>query len=279
MNESSTFDIGGDLTVHRLGYGAMSLAGSDNMGSADNPDHARRVLERVLDLGVDFVDTADMYGNGASECVIGDVVGDREDVVVATKGGIQKQPGDRDNAYTGRPTHVRNAALRSAVRLRTDTIDLYQYHRPALDTPFEDTVAALAELREEGLVRHVGLSNVSVDQLEEARDVVDIAMVQNRYNVVDREHDDVLEACEEYDIGFMPYSPLNKGSFESRTDALDEAARAHDATRHQVALAWLLHRSPVILPIPGTLDIDHLEVNVAASRLDLSDDEMARLDG
>lgn len=277
MNESDTFAIGGDLTVHRLGYGGMSLAGASNMGWPDDPDHARRVLERALGLGVDFVDTADMYGNGASECIIGEVVGDRDDVVVATKGGVQKQPGDTDNAYTGQPTYLRNAALRSAVRLRTETIDLYQYHRPSLDTPFEKTVATLAELKDEGVIRHLGLSNVSVDQLQTALDMVNVATVQNRYNVVDREHEDVLAVCEEEDVGFIPYSPVNKGRFDERADMLDAVAEAHEATRHQVALAWLLHRSPVILPIPGTLDLDHLEENIAASGIELTDEEMRRL--
>lgn len=277
MNESDTFAIGGDLTVHRLGYGGMSLAGASNMGWPDDPDHARRVLERALELGVDFVDTADMYGNGASECIIGEVVGDRNDVVVATKGGVQKQPGDTDNAYTGQPTYLRNAALRSAVRLRTETIDLYQYHRPSLDTPFEETVATLAELKDEGVIRHLGLSNVSVDQLQTALDMVNVATVQNRYNVVDREHEDVLAVCEEEDVGFIPYSPVDKGRFGERADALDAVAEAHGATRYQVALAWLLHRSPVILPIPGTLDLDHLEENVAASGIELTDEEMRRL--
>jgi len=279
MNESGTFAIGGELTVNRLGYGGMSLAGESNTGWPDDPDHARGVLEQALESGVNFLDTADMYGNGASECIVGEVVGDRSDVVVATKGGIRKQAGDNGKLYTGRPIHLRNAVLRSAVRLRTETIDLYQYHRPSIDTPFEATVATLAELRDEGVVRHVGLSNVTVDQLETARDVVDIATVQNRYSVVDREHEDVLEACEDAGIGFMPYSPLNKGRYDSLTAELDEVAANHDATRPQIALAWLLERSPVVLPIPGTLNPAHLEENVAATRIELTDEEMGMLSG
>lgn len=277
MNESDMFTIGNDLTVHRMGYGGMSLAGSNNAGWPDDPDHARAVLERALELGVDFVDTADMYGNGSSECIIGEVVGDNDDVVVATKGGIRKQAGGNGKIYTGRPIHLRNAVLRSAVRLQTETIDLYQYHRPSLDTPFEETVATLAELKDEGVIRHVGLSNVSVDQLETARDIVEIGTVQNRYNVVDREHEDVLEVCEKADIGFLPYSPVNKGEFGEQIETLDAIAGNHGATRYQVALAWLLERSPVILPIPGTLDLDHLEENVAATGLDLTEEEFKRL--
>lgn len=277
-NESKIFEVGDDLPVHRLGFGGMSLAGRSNMGWPDDPARATRVLERAIDIGVDFVDTADMYGNGSSECLIGETIDvGRDDVVVATKGGILKQPGGADNAYSGKPEYLKNAALRSAVRLRTDTIDLYQYHRPASDAPFEDSIRALAELTDEGVIRHVGLSNVSVEQLEKAREIVEIATVQNRYNVVDREHEDVLEACENAGIGFIPYSPANKGSFGDRATALDTVAQTHEATQYQIALAWLLHRSPVLLPIPGTLDAEHLEENVAATTIELSDEEMRRL--
>jgi aryl-alcohol dehydrogenase-like predicted oxidoreductase len=280
MNESGTFEIGGELTVKRLGYGGMSLAGENNMGWPDDPDHARRVLERAVELGVNFVDTADMYGNGASECIIGDVIGgDHPDIVVATKGGIRKQAGDYGKVYTGRPIHIRNAVQRSAVRLQTETIDLYQYHRPSIDTPFETTVETLAELKDDGIIRHVGLSNVTVDQLETAREIVEVATVQNRYNVVDREHDDVLEACEDAGVGFIAYSPLNKGRYGSLTSELDEVAANHDATRQQVALAWLLQRSPVVLPIPGTLNLEHLEENLAATQIELTDQEMEKRSG
>ena len=277
-NESDIFRIAGDLAIHRMGFGGMSLAGRSNMGWPDDPARAAQVLERAIDLGVDFIDTADMYGNGASECIIGETIDvDRDDVVVATKGGILKQPGEADNARSGKPEYLKNAALRSAVRLRTNTIDLYQYHWPASDTPFEDSVRALAELKDEGVIRHVGLSNVSVEQLENARDIVDVATVQNRYNVADREHEDLLETCESAGIGFIPYSPLNKGSFGDRATVLDAIAEDHEATRYQIALAWLLHRSPALLPIPGTLNLDHLEENVAATAIELTDEEMRRL--
>lgn len=276
-HESDTFDIGDDLTVHRLGFGAMSLAGSHNMGWTDDVNGAKQVLQHAIDLGVDFVDTADMYGNGSSELLVGDSVdAARDDVVIATKGGILKQP-DATTVLNGEPTYLRNAALRSRIRLGVDAIDLYQYHRPDPDVPIEESARALADLVDAGVVRHVGLSNVTVDQIEAAREIVDIATVQNEYSVANRANDDVLEYCEDNGIGFIPYSPLDKAALGERTDVLDEIAAAHDATRYQVALAWLLARSPVILPIPGTADPEHLAENVAATRIELSDDELSRL--
>lgn len=232
-----------------------------------------------MELGIDFIDTADMYGNGASECIIGNTIDvDRDDIVVATKGGILKQPGEADNSFSGQLDYLKNAALRSAVRLQTDTIDLYQYHWPDPDTPFKDSVRALAELKDEGVIRYVELSNVSIEQLENAREIVDIATVQNRYNVVDREHEKLLEMCESADIGFIPYSPLNEGNFDGVSTAVDSIAQKHNTTRYQIALAWLLHRSPVILPIPGTIDPGHLEENIAAASISLTDAEMAELE-
>ena len=277
-NESDTFDVGGETTVHRLGFGAMSLAGPNNMGWPADVEGAKDVLRRAIDLGVDFVDTADMYGNGASEAIVGEAIdASREDVLVATKGGILKQP-DANTVYSGDPEYLKNAALCSRVRLRVDEIDLYQYHRPDPDTPFEDSVRALAELRDDGVVRHVGLSNVSVDQLERARDIVEIATVQNRYNVADRDNEDVLEYCEDEGIGFIPYSPIAKADLDEAPDALAEIADDRGATREQVALAWVLERSPVTLPIPGTSNPTHLADNVAASAIDLTDEEMSRLE-
>lgn len=276
-SEHETFDVGGDLTVNRLGFGAMSLAGSHNMGWTDDIDGAKRVVERAIDLGANFVDTADMYGNGSSELVVGETIdASRDDVVVATKGGILKQP-DGDTVLNGTPTYLKNAALKSRVRLRVDEIDLYQYHRPDPDTPFEESVQALAELKDAGVIRHAGLSNVTVDQLETARDIVDIATVQNEYNVTNREHEDVLEYCESNDIGFIPYSPIGETDLGEKQAVVDEIATAHDASPYQVALAWVYHRSPVTLPIPGTADMSHLEENMGAAKLDLSSEELDRL--
>ncbi|MFC7156017.1 aldo/keto reductase [Halomarina halobia] len=276
-NQSDTFDIGGELTVHRLGFGAMRLTGENIIGPPEDEAAARDVLRRLPDLGVDFVDTADSYGPGVSERLIGEVFGGSDEVVVATKAGLLRNR-DGDWLPHGDPDYVRNQVLCSLDRLRTDTIDLYQLHRPDPETPFEDSVEAFAELKDEGLVEHVGLSNVSVDQLETALEIVDIATVQNEYNVGNRESEAVLERCEEEDIGFIPWFPLGAGDLGEKGAVLDEVADAHDASRRQVALAWLLRHSPATLPIPGTSSVEHLESNVAAAALQLSDDEMRRLD-
>ena len=276
-NESDTVDIGGETTVRRLGFGAMSLAGPRNMGFPDDVAGAKDVLRRAVDLGVDFVDTADMYGNGASELIVGEAIdAAREDVLVATKGGILKQP-DASTAYSGDPEYLKNAALCSRVRLGVDTIDLYQYHKPDPDTPYEDSAAALADLKEAGVIRHVGLSQVTVERLERAREIVEIDAVQNRLNVADRDSEDVLEYCEDEGIAFIAYSPIAKADLDDAPEALDEIADERGATREQVALAWVLERSPVTIPIPGTADLSHLADNVAASTIDLTDEEMKRL--
>ena len=273
---TQTFDIGGDLTVNRLGFGAMRITGDGIIGEPDDVENARAVLKRVVELGVDFIDTADSYGPGVSERLIGETLDtEREDLVVATKGGLLRNT-DTDWLPHGDPDYLRNAQLCSRDRLRMDPLDLYQLHRPDPDTPFEDSVHALAELKDEGLVRHVGLSNVSVDQLDRARDIVDIATVQNQYNITNRDAEAVLEACENDDIGFIPWFPLAAGSVGS-VDGIKDIAERHDATPHQIALAWLLHHSDVTLPIPGTADIAHLDQNVAAADIELTDDEMATL--
>jgi len=276
-NHSETFDIGGSLTVHRLGFGAMRITGENIIGRPDDEDAAREVLQRARDLGVDFVDTADSYGPGVSERLIRDALHPYDDVVVATKGGLLRNR-DGDWLPEGSPDYLRNAHLASLDRLGVDSIDLYQFHRPDPETDFEESIHALAELKDDGVIEHVGISNVSVDQLETARDIVDVATVQNNYNVVNREHEDVLEACEEYGIGFIPYFPVGAGDLGEKEEAIESVADAHDASVYQVALAWLLHTSDVTLPIPGTSSIDHLEENVAASQLELTDDELARLD-
>ncbi len=275
-NESDTFDIGGELTVNRLGFGAMRITGDDVIGEPDDAENARRVLERAVELGVDFIDTADSYGPGVSERLIGEALDtEREDLVIATKGGLLRNT-DADWLPHGDPDYLRNAQLCSRDRLRMDPIDLYQFHRPDPDTPFEESVHTLAELKDEGLVRHVGLSNVSVDQLDRAREIVEIATVQNQYNIANREDEAVLEACEDAGIGFIPWYPLAAGELDD-VEGIEEIAQRHDATPYQIALAWLLGHSDVTLPIPGTSSIEHLEQNVAASAIDLSDDELARL--
>lgn len=276
-NQSDTFDIGGELTVHRLGFGAMRLCGEDILGEPDDPAAAREVAQRAVDLGVDLIDTADAYGPGTSERLLREALHPYpDDLVIATKGGLLRNR-DADWLRHGDPDYLENALLSSLDRLGVDAIDLYQLHRPDPDTPFEDSVHKLAELKDAGLIRHVGLSNVSVEQLETARDVVEIATVQNRYNVADREHEDVLQACEDYGIGFIPWGPLHGVDDESVAADLEAIADAHDATPHQIALAWLLQSSDVTLPIPGTGSVEHLEENVAVSAIELDDEELRRL--
>jgi aryl-alcohol dehydrogenase-like predicted oxidoreductase len=274
-NESDTFAIGGELTVHRLGYGAMRLTGEDIIGRPDDEATAREVVRHAVDLGVDFIDTADSYGPAVSERLLGEAL-DSADAVVATKAGLLRNT-DGEWLPHGDPDYIRNQVLVSRDRLGVESIDLYQFHRPDPDTPFEESVQAFAELKDEGLVEHVGLSNVSVEQLETARDHVEVATVQNRYNLAHRDDEDVLDACEEYDIGFIPWYPLGAGSLGDLAETVDEVAAAHDATRHQIALAWLLEHSDVTLPIPGTSSVEHLEENVAASALDLTAEEHSRL--
>ncbi|WP_265109783.1 aldo/keto reductase [Halosolutus halophilus] len=274
-NESDTFEIG-ETTVHRLGFGAMRLCGDEIIGPPEDEERAREVLRQAIDLGVDFVDTADSYGPGVSERLIGETIGDADDVLVATKAGLLRNRSGEWIAH-GDPDYIRNQVLASLDRLRTDAIDLYQFHRPDPDTPFEDSIRTFGELQDDGLVRTVGVSNVSVEQLETAREHVDVATVQNRYNVADRSNADVLEVCAEHDIGFIPWAPIDGDDLAEHGTLLDDVAEDHDASRRQVALAWLLERSDVVLPIPGTSDPAHLESNLAASQVSLTDDEVQRI--
>lgn len=276
-NQSDTFDIGGEDTIHRLGFGGMRLTGEDIIGPPDDEEEAKEVLHRATELGVDFIDTADSYGPAVSERLIGEALAPYEDQFIATKGGLWRD--DRDGSWPkcGQPGYIRNSILGSLDRLQIDTIDLYQYHRPDPDVDYAEAVGTFADLKDEGKVNHVGISNASVEQLETARDVVEIATVQNRYNVNDREHEDVLEACEEYGIGFIPWAPIGGGDLGEKEEVVSAVADNHDATERQIALAWLLQRSPVMLPIPGTSSVEHVEDNIAASDIDLTDDEMSQL--
>jgi aryl-alcohol dehydrogenase-like predicted oxidoreductase len=274
-NESDTFELDGEQTIHRMGYGAMRITGEHIIGPPEDEAAARDLLQKVVDIGVDFIDTADSYGPGVSERLIGEAL-DPEDAVVATKAGLLRNR-EGDWLPHGDPDYIRNQVLVRRDRLGVDSIDLFQFHRPDPDTPFEDSVAAFAECKDEGLVDHVGLSNVTVEQLETAREHVDVATVQNQYNIGNREDEAVLQACEEYDIGFMPWFPLAAGDLGDLGDVLEDVAAAHDATGYQIALAWLLEHSPVTLPIPGTSSPDHLEENVAAAAIELSGEEYTRL--
>jgi len=267
---------GGDRVVNRLGFGAMRLTGRGILGEPEDPEEARRVLRRAVELGVNLIDTADSYGPEVSERIIAETLRPYPgDLVIATKGGYTR-PGGRW-VPNGHPRHLRGACEGSLRRLGVDRIDLYQLHTPDPNVPFEDSVWALAELRAEGKIRHVGLSNVGVRELETAIDIVPIASVQNRYNLTDRSSEAVLQACEREEVGFRPWFPLATGRLARSRGLLDEIAARHDATPLQVALAWLLGHSPAMLPIPGTSSVAHLEENVAAAGLRLSEDEMATL--
>lgn len=274
---SQTFTIGGDLEVRRLGFGAMRITGDGVWGPPDDPGAARRLLGRVVELGVNLIDTADSYGPEVSENLIAEALHPYpEGLVIATKGGLRRTgPGEwpRD----ARPERLRECCEASLRRLRLERIDLYQLHSPDRKVPLEDSVGALRELQAEGKIRHIGVSNVSVDQLERARAVAEVVTVQNRYSLVERDSEDVLEACERDRIGFIPWFPLATGTLARPGGPLDELARAQDATPGQLALAWLLARSPVMLPIPGTASVEHLEENVAAADLALDAEALERL--
>ena len=273
---SDTFDIGGELTVSRLGFGAMRITGEDIIGRPADEADAKDVLRRAVDLGVDFIDTADSYGPGVSERLIGEALGDPDDAVVASKAGLLR---NREGEWLphGDPDFLKNQVLCSLDRLGTDTIDLYQYHRPDPDTDFEESVHAFAEMKDVGQIEHVGLSNVTVEQLETAMENVDIATVQNRYNVGHRDDEDVLRACEEKGVGFIPWGPMYAVDDGDAGEVLDEVAARRDATPQQVSLGWLLDHSDVTLPIPGTSSVDHLKSNLAAADLSLTDEDLAAL--
>jgi pyridoxine 4-dehydrogenase len=274
---TGTFTIG-DRPVRRLGFGAMRITGDGIWGPPADHDESIAVLRRAVELGINLIDTADSYGPEVSENLIAEALYPYpDDLVVATKGGLVR-PGPGVWDPDGRPQHLREVCEGSLRRLRVDRIDLYQFHRPDPAVPFEESVGTLAELREEGKIANVGLSNVTVDQLREAQGIVPIVSVQNRYNLVERNDEDELQACEADGLAFIPWFPLKTGELAKSGGVVAEVAEAHDATPAQVALAWLLRHSPVLLPIPGTSSVAHLEQNVAAAHLQLSGEEMARLE-
>jgi pyridoxine 4-dehydrogenase len=273
-----TFKIGGDLEVRRLGFGAMRITGDGIWGPPDDPEEATRLLRRVVELGVNLIDTADSYGPEVSENLIAEALHPYpEGLVIATKGGLRRTgPGQwpRD----ARPERLRECCEASLRRLRRERIDLYQLHSPDPRVPLEDSLGALKELQDEGKIRHIGISNVSREELERARAVVDVVTVQNRYNLTDRHSEDVLEACERDGIGFIPWFPLAIGELARPGGPLDDLASRHDAPPGQLALAWLLARSPVMLPIPGTSSVEHLEENMLAESIELGRSEVERLE-
>jgi aryl-alcohol dehydrogenase-like predicted oxidoreductase len=274
---TGTVDLGDGLAVRRLGFGAMRITGRGVWGPPPDRDEAIAVLRRAVELGVNLIDTADSYGPEVSEELIAEALHPYpKGLVIATKGGLRRTgPGEwpRD----GRPEHLLEACEGSLRRLRVDRIDLYQLHSPDANVPYEESVGALKQLRDEGKIRHVGVSNVSVEQLRVAREIAPVVSVQNRFNLADRSSEDVLGECERQGLGFIPWFPLSAGSLAEPGGVVAEIANRHDATPAQVAIAWLLQRSPVMLPIPGTGSIAHLEENIATAQLDLSDDQMRGL--
>jgi aryl-alcohol dehydrogenase-like predicted oxidoreductase len=275
---AGTIGLGEDLVVNRLGFGAMRLTGEGVWGPPDDREAAHRVLRRAVGLGVNCIDTADAYGPGISEELIAEALAPYPpDLVIATKGGLVR-PGPGRWHADGRPEHLRAACEASLRRLRLDQIALYQLHTPDPAVPLEESVGALAELRAEGKVRHVGISNVTVAQAETAAAVVPVVSVQNRYSLADRASEDVLDWCQRRGAAFIPWFPLAAGDLAKPGGVLEEVAAAHGATNAQVALAWLLAHSPALLPIPGTASLAHLEENVAAAGIRLTPQDMDRLE-
>ncbi|HVZ82133.1 MAG TPA: aldo/keto reductase [Terracidiphilus sp.] len=278
---SGTFRIGGEIAVHRLGYGTMRLVGEGAWGEPADAEAARRVLRRAVELGVTLIDTADAYGPEIAERLIAEALHPYPaGVVIATKGGITRQ-GPAKTEYVGRAGYLIQCVEMSLRRLKLERIELYQLHRIDPRTPLEEQLGALKQMQEQGKIRHIGLSEVTPAQIEEAQKIVPIVSVQNRYSLADRRHEETLRWCEKRGIAFLPWYPMAAGKMFKQDHplqlALRRAAEAHGATPAQVSLAWLLQRSPVLLPIPGTSKIAHLEENVAAAALRLSADEIASL--
>jgi pyridoxine 4-dehydrogenase len=276
VRESGTIRLGGELTVNRLGFGAMRVTGSGVWGPPPDENRARDLLRRVVEAGVNLIDTADSYGPDVSERLVGEALRPYpNDLVIATKGG-QVRPGPNRWVPDGRPQHLRVALEGSLSRLGLERIDLYQFHRPDPKVPFVESVGELVRLKDEGKIRLIGLSNVSVDQLQAAQTLTPIASVQNRFNLQDRSSDAVLEAVEQQGIAFLPWAPLG-GTSGRLGGAIQEIAAAHGATVNQTLLAWLLALSPVMVPIPGTGSLEHLEENLRAASLHLGEDDLAKL--
>jgi pyridoxine 4-dehydrogenase len=273
---AGTLTIGGDLTVNRMGYGAMRIVGKGIWGPPPDREAAKNVLRHAVASGVNFIDTADAYGPDVSEELIAEALAPyAAGLVIATKGGLTRSGPDEWDA-DGRPEHLRAALEGSLKRLRVDCIDVYQLHRPDPKVPYADSVGALAELQKAGKIRHIGVSNVSLEQLAQARAIVPVVSVQNRFNFEDRSSEKVLDVCTKDGIAFLPWAPVG-GASPMHEKTIARLAKGHNATGLQIALAWLLKRSPVILPIPGTASIAHLDENIAAAALHLSDEEFREL--
>jgi pyridoxine 4-dehydrogenase len=276
---SGQFRIGGDIEVNRLGFGAMRITGPGIWGEPEDRDEAIRVLKRLPELGVNFIDTADSYGPFVSEDLIAEALHPYDGLLIATKGGLVR-PGVTDGQWpiVGDPAYLGQAVRMSLRRLKVDRIDLYQLHRIDPKVPRDEQFGAIKSFIDNGFVRHAGLSQVSVEDIEAARKIFPVATVQNLYNLTNRKDEDVLDYCEAHGIGFIPWFPLAAGSLAQPGGVVDELARTKGATPSQIALAWILKRSPVMLPIPGTSKVAHLDENVAGVDIALTDEEFARLD-
>lgn len=274
-----TLLLGGDLEVYRLGFGAMRITGDGIWGEPADPAGCRELLRHLVDRGVTLIDTADSYGPEVSENLIADALRPYpENLVIATKGGLER-PGPNRWVPNCRPDRLKRCCEASLTRLKLERIDLYQLHTVDAKVPVEDSIGALVELQEEGKIRHIGVSNVTLEDLERAQQIATVVSVQNRYNVADRASEDVLRECERQGLAFFPWAPIASGrDLAGHGAAVDEVAGAHGATPRQVALAWLLQHSPVTVPIPGTSTIAHFEENLAAAQLELEEDELEALD-
>ncbi len=275
---SGTFALGGDLVVNRLGFGAMRLTGEGIWGAPKDEEESKRVLRRAVELGVNFIDTADSYGPDVSEQLIGEALSPyAQGLVIATKAGLTR-PGPNKWLPVGRPEYLEQQVEMSLRFLKRDVIDLWQLHRIDPKVPVEESLGKIAELQKAGKIRHVGLSEVKPHEIEQARKVVEIVSVQNKYNIGDRAHEDVVDYCTEHRIAFIPWFPVAAGELARPGGKLDAAAKRHGATVSQISLAWLLHRSPATLPIPGTSSVAHLEENVAAAGVELSDSDWQEIE-
>jgi pyridoxine 4-dehydrogenase len=278
MATNPTFNLGGDFTVNRLGFGAMRVTGEGIWGWPSDRQNALKVLRHAVELGVNLIDTADAYGPDTSELLIAEALYPYpKGLVIATKGGLTR-PGPGQWVPNCRPDHLKQAVDGSLKRLRLDRVDLYQLHTVDAKVPIEESVGALKQMQDAGKIRHIGLSNVDREEIDRARKIVPIVSVQNRYNIQDRESEDVLVYCEKEKLGFLPWFPIGGGRGLKPENPLNAAAKAHGVSVFQVALAWLLERSPVMLPIPGTSSVAHLEENVAAAKLQLTPQEWKAID-
>lgn len=270
---ATTFRLGGDLEIHRLGFGAMRITGDGIWGEPKDREEAKRVLRRAVELGVDFIDTADSYGPDVSEILIGETLAPyKPGLVIATKGGLVRT-GPNQWHPLGRAEYLTQEVEMSLRHLKLERIDLWQLHRIDPKTPVDESLGAIKKLQQQGKIRHVGLSEVSVAEIEHVRSIVDVVSVQNEYNLTTRKSEDVLNYCEKHNLGFIPWFPVAAGKLAQPGGKLDQIAKRHNATVAQLSIAWLLHRSPVMLPIPGTSSVAHLEENLKSADLQLSASE------